>query len=74
MLDMGFEPQIRAIISETNSALRQTLMFTATWPKAVHKLANSFMKAPIVQVSQLLTLHKHGIPLQRLVISAPGAS
>jgi superfamily II DNA/RNA helicase len=50
MLDMGFEPQIRTIIGETNSATRQTVMFTATWPKAVHKLANSFMKVPIVQV------------------------
>jgi superfamily II DNA/RNA helicase len=50
MLDMGFEPQIRTIIGQTNSETRQTVMFTATWPKAVHKLANSFMKVPIVQV------------------------
>jgi ATP-dependent RNA helicase DDX5/DBP2 len=36
MLDMGFEPQIRKIVSQ----IRPTLMFSATWPKDVQKLAN----------------------------------
>ena len=31
-LDLGFEPQIRKISEETRPD-RQTLMFTATWPK-----------------------------------------
>jgi ATP-dependent RNA helicase DDX5/DBP2 len=39
MLDMGFEPQIRKIISQIRPD-RQTLMFSATWPKDVQKLAN----------------------------------
>lgn len=39
MLDMGFEPQIRKIVSQIRPE-RQTLMFSATWPKDVQKLAN----------------------------------
>lgn len=46
MLDMGFEPQIRQIIGELPKA-RQTLMFTATWPKAVKNLASSFLNDPV---------------------------
>ncbi|EJF56503.1 DEAD-domain-containing protein [Dichomitus squalens LYAD-421 SS1] len=43
MLDMGFEPQIRKIVSQIRPD-RQTLMFSATWPKDVQKLANDFLK------------------------------
>ncbi len=39
MLDMGFEPQIRKIVDQIRPD-RQTLMFSATWPKDVQKLAN----------------------------------
>lgn len=42
MLDMGFEPQLRQIIPKTNPK-RQTLMWSATWPRAVRELASSFM-------------------------------
>jgi len=42
MLDMGFEPQLRQIIPSTNPA-RQTLMWSATWPRQVRDLAKSFM-------------------------------
>lgn len=38
MLDMGFEPQIRKIVGQIRPD-RQTLMFSATWPKEVQKLA-----------------------------------
>lgn len=38
MLDMGFEPQIRKIVKEVPKQ-RQTLMYTATWPKGVRKIA-----------------------------------
>lgn len=41
MLDMGFEPQIRQIVSQIRPD-RQVLMFSATWPKEVQSLANSF--------------------------------
>ncbi|KAI5189939.1 ATP-dependent RNA helicase DDX5/DBP2 [Nematocida sp. AWRm77] len=43
MLDMGFEPQLKRIIPETNPQ-RQTLMWSATWPREVRDLAQSYMK------------------------------
>lgn len=46
MLDMGFEPQIRKILGQVRPD-RQTLMWSATWPKEVKKLAADFMKNPI---------------------------
>ena len=42
MLDLGFEKDIRAIVGETSKA-RQTLMFSATWPESVEKLAAEFL-------------------------------
>ncbi|RWS20222.1 hypothetical protein B4U80_09391, partial [Leptotrombidium deliense] len=42
MLDMGFEPQIRKIVHEIPKE-RQTLMFSATWPKDVRELAQDFL-------------------------------
>ena len=47
MLEKGFEEDIKNIIRETDASKRQTLMFTATWPKEVRELASSFMKNPI---------------------------
>lgn len=38
MLDMGFEFQIRKIVNEIPPR-RQTLMYTATWPMEVRKIA-----------------------------------
>nr|CAD7569718.1 unnamed protein product [Timema californicum] len=43
MLDMGFEPQIRKIIEQIRPD-RQTLMWSATWPKEVKNLAEEFLK------------------------------
>ncbi|XP_077294175.1 ATP-dependent RNA helicase Rm62 isoform X2 [Arctopsyche grandis] len=42
MLDMGFEPQIRKIIEQIRPD-RQVLMWSATWPKEVRKLAEDFL-------------------------------
>ena len=51
MLDMGFEPQLREVFaaapppadvadaSLADGASRQTLLFTATWPQSVRKMA-----------------------------------
>ncbi|KAK8236840.1 ATP-dependent RNA helicase dbp3 [Phyllosticta capitalensis] len=48
MLDKGFEDAIKKIISSTRPINeRQTLMFTATWPKSVQELAATFMKSPV---------------------------
>lgn len=43
MLDMGFEPQIRKIVSQIRPD-RQTLMWSATWPKEVEGLARDFLR------------------------------
>ncbi|XP_051996374.1 probable ATP-dependent RNA helicase DDX5, partial [Xyrauchen texanus] len=43
MLDMGFEPQIRKIVDQICPD-RQTLMWSATWPKEVCQLAEDFLK------------------------------
>mmetsp|Transcript_15410 Transcript_15410/g.21251 ORF Transcript_15410/g.21251 Transcript_15410/m.21251 type:complete len:555 (+) Transcript_15410:148-1812(+) len=44
MLDLGFEPDIRAIVGACPaSATRQTVMFSATWPREAAKLANDFL-------------------------------
>ena len=46
MLDMGFEPQIRTIIAKL-PAKRQTMFFTATWPREVQQLAREFLSNPV---------------------------
>lgn len=43
MLDMGFEPQIRTVIEQIRPD-RQTLMWSATWPKEVQGLASDFLR------------------------------
>uniref|UniRef100_A0A8C7VG08 RNA helicase n=1 Tax=Oncorhynchus mykiss TaxID=8022 RepID=A0A8C7VG08_ONCMY len=43
MLDMGFEPQIRKIVDQIRPD-RQTLMWSATWPKDVRQLAEDFLR------------------------------
>ncbi|KAJ3225175.1 DEAD-box ATP-dependent RNA helicase, partial [Clydaea vesicula] len=45
MLNMGFEPQIRRIVEgEDMPKERQTLMFSATFPKNIKLLAEDFLK------------------------------
>jgi superfamily II DNA/RNA helicase len=46
MLDMGFERDIRAILGLTRPD-RQTLMFSATWPPAIQRLASDFQHDPV---------------------------
>jgi len=47
MLDMGFEPQIRRIVEGEDmppTAARQTLMFSATFPRDIQMLARDFLR------------------------------
>eukprot|EP00440_Ansanella_granifera_P074167 gb/GFBE01080484.1/.p1 GENE.gb/GFBE01080484.1/~~gb/GFBE01080484.1/.p1 ORF type:complete len:661 (+),score=143.67 gb/GFBE01080484.1/:1-1983(+) len=48
MLDMGFEPQIREIVQKrdmpSSAEGRMTLMFSATFPREIQKLAQAFMR------------------------------
>lgn len=53
MLDMGFEPQIRKVVAHVPQQ-RQTLLFSATWPREVRQLASDFLKNP-VQVPRALS-------------------
>ncbi|CAN6169513.1 unnamed protein product [Urochloa humidicola] len=46
MLDMGFEPQIRKIVDRMNmpkKSVRQTLLFSATFPPEIKRLASDFL-------------------------------
>jgi len=53
MLDMGFEPQIRKILEQIRPD-RQTVMFSATWPKEVQNLARDFLVSPVqLQIGSL---------------------
>ncbi|MDQ8736755.1 DEAD/DEAH box helicase [Paenibacillus sp. LHD-38] len=46
MLHMGFLPDVESIISQTPKA-RQTMLFSATMPDAIRKLAADYMKTPV---------------------------
>ena len=46
MLDMGFEPQMDQIMKDMPTE-RQTLLFSATWPKSVQKLATKYLKSDV---------------------------
>ncbi|KAI9033333.1 P-loop containing nucleoside triphosphate hydrolase protein [Hyaloraphidium curvatum] len=64
MLDMGFEKDVRTIISKIKNP-HQTAMFSATWPPAIRKLASEFLKEPIrvtigaaeLQANEKITQH-----------------
>lgn len=61
MLDMGFEPQIRKIIDQIRPD-RQTLMWSATWPKEVQRLAHDYLKDQIqVNIGSLELSASHNI-------------
>ena len=65
MLDMGFEPQIRNIVEGADmpgggEGGRQTMMFSATFPKQIRALANSFLVDPI-----MLKVHARALPALR---------
>ena len=46
MFDIGFMPQIKQILSMVPTD-RQTLMFSATMPKAIAEIASRYMKIPL---------------------------
>eukprot|EP00798_Chlamydomonas_sp_ICE-L_P027598 gene27598-7235_t len=49
MLDMGFEPQIQKIVRSIPKS-RQTLFFSATWPKEVKAIASQFVTNQTIHV------------------------
>jgi ATP-dependent RNA helicase DDX3X len=59
MLDMGFEPQIRNIVDTmpAREEARQTLMFSATFPRPMQQLAQDFLRDYI-----FVSVGKHSNP------------
>ena len=54
MLDMGFEPQISEIINDCDmppAEERQTMLFSATFPVEVQRLAKNFMRPDLTRIS-----------------------
>lgn len=49
MLDMGFEPQIQRIVRAIPTQ-RQTLFFSATWPREVKAIAAQFVTNKTVKL------------------------
>lgn len=60
MLDMGFIPDVRRIVAETPET-RQTLMFSATMPVEIRKLADSILRSPLV-----VKVSEESIPTDRI--------
>lgn len=70
MLDMGFEPQIRKIVEQIRPD-RQTLMWSATWPKEVQGLARDFLHDPIQVNIGSLDISANERVTQRVITCAP---
>lgn len=68
MLDMGFIPDVRRILQKI-PAKRQTLMFSATMPVPIRKLADDILREPVpVQVARVSSpapLVKHRVHFVR---------
>ena len=66
MLDMGFQDTIESIIAQAPEQ-RQTMLFSATFPKQIKKIANSIMvkpvmvKAPSLHDDSIITQHFYAI-------------
>ena len=74
MLDLGFEPHIRAIAGQTR-ADRQTLMFSATWPTIVRKLAADFLCDPVkVTIGSQDLAANHAVTQVRSMLQRGGGS
>jgi ATP-dependent RNA helicase DDX5/DBP2 len=74
MLDMGFEPQIRSIMSQVpDNSKRQTLLFSATWPKEIQKLAFDFLLDPIqINVGEINVLNANKDITQKIIMCNDG--
>lgn len=60
MLDMGFHPQLK-VIQRFIPKKRQTMMFSATFPENIKKLANEFLYQP-----QQVTVGETHKPIQKI--------
>jgi ATP-dependent RNA helicase RhlE len=63
MLDMGFMPDVKAIVAQLPKA-RQTMLFSATMPEEIADLANSVLSNPVtvkVKAEQPVALVAHSM-------------
>lgn len=59
MLDMGFAPQIKRILEKVPRE-RQTMLFSATMPDDIVRIATTYMKLPVrVEIARAGTLADH---------------
>ena len=71
-LDMGFEPQIRTIIAKI-PVERQTMFFTATWPREVQTLAREFLRNSIeIKFGDTNNLNANKAILQKVLVVSEG--
>ncbi|KAG8513204.1 putative ATP-dependent RNA helicase DDX43, partial [Galemys pyrenaicus] len=68
MLDMGFEPQIMKILLDVRPD-RQTVMTSATWPHAVRRLAQSYLKEPMIVYVGTLDLVAVNTVKQNIIVT-----
>ncbi|KAM5283182.1 putative ATP-dependent RNA helicase DDX43 isoform 2-T2 [Hipposideros larvatus] len=68
MLDMGFEPQITKILLDVRPD-RQTIMTSATWPCAVRRLAQSYLKEPMMVYVDTLDLVAVSTVKQNIIVT-----
>ncbi|XP_011219786.1 probable ATP-dependent RNA helicase DDX43 [Ailuropoda melanoleuca] len=68
MLDMGFEPQIMKILLDVRPD-RQTIMTSATWPYAVRRLAQSYLKEPMIVYVGTLDLMAVSTVKQNIIVT-----
>jgi ATP-dependent RNA helicase DDX46/PRP5 len=77
MFDMGFEPQIKMILQNVRPD-RQTVLFSATFPKQIEKLAKSILQFPLEivvgerstankDITQYVEVHEHEDKYMRLL-------
>jgi ATP-dependent RNA helicase RhlE len=61
MLDMGFLPDIRRILRHLPRGERQTMLFSATMPKAIRSLAKEILRSPSTVAIQTKQAPARGI-------------
>ena len=67
MLDMGFAPQIRQILQHVPAA-RQTMLFSATMPPEIVKIAAQYMQLPVrVEVARAGTVAE-GVQQELIIV------
>nr|XP_020730286.1 probable ATP-dependent RNA helicase DDX53 [Odocoileus virginianus texanus] len=68
MLDLGFEHQIMKILSDVRPD-RQTVMTTASWPESTRRLAQSYLKQPMIVYVGTLDLVAVNTVKQNIIVT-----